>query len=184
MNAAIQQVEKIVNQTVPAYPRKPGIHVSEFSPGWFHEGAIKPDFNTVDVRTSRETPYDKYPYVSSELNPGLYFIGSQLEFNANTKYFYKNRSIPKKKLTEAEMQEINRLYRIIGKCEGEINRIKNPASTTSTVSGETEKDDAAAPGSTTTRSRLLNPRIGIPLLGVCLLILVIGFFMRKSGRAR
>jgi len=113
------------------------------------------------------------------LNPGLYFIGSQLEFNANTKYFYKNRTVPKKKLTQAEMLEINRLYRIIGKCEQEINRIKNPTSPTSAqASGETEKDDTAAPGSSSTRSRLLNPYIGIPLLGVCLLILLIGFLRR------
>jgi hypothetical protein len=28
-----------------------------------------------------------------------------------------DRSVPKKKLTQAEMVEINRLYRIIGKCE-------------------------------------------------------------------
>ena len=31
-----------------------------------------------------------------------------------TKYFYTDRSVPKKKLTEEEMLEINRLYRIIG----------------------------------------------------------------------
>jgi hypothetical protein len=179
MNSAVQQVEKIVNQTVPAYPRKPGIHVAEFKEGWFHEGATKPDFNTVDVRASRETPYDKYQYVSSVLNPGLYFIGQQLEFNANTKYFYKNRSVPKKKLTETEMLEINRLYRLIGKCEQEINRIKNPVSPGSAqASGETEKDDTVAPASSTSRSRLLNPYIGIPLLGVCLLILVVGFIRR------
>ena len=82
---------------------------------------------------------------------------------------------------EAEMEEINRLYRIIGKCEGEINRIKNPVSADSATAAESEKDDSAVPGSaapasTTTRSRLLNPGIGIPLLGVCLLIL--GFIRR------
>src|SRR5438552_19006488 len=57
MEAAIHQVEKIVNQPVAAYRRAPGMHVSEYSPGWFHEGATKPDFNTVDVRATQETPY-------------------------------------------------------------------------------------------------------------------------------
>src|SRR6266404_1234271 len=151
MNAAIQQVEKIVNQTVPAYRRTAGMHVSVFTPGWFHEGANKPDFNTVDVRTTQEQPYDKYEYVSSDLNPGLVFVGRQLEFNANTKYFYKNRSIPKKKLTETEMVEINRLYRIIGKCEHEIARIKNPLKPTAVLdnpqageAGGNENTDASA----------------------------------------
>jgi hypothetical protein len=33
-----------------------------------------------------------------------------------TKFFYQDRSLPKKKLTEDEMVEINRLYRIIATC--------------------------------------------------------------------
>jgi hypothetical protein len=75
------------------------------------------DFNTVDVRTTRETPYDQHQYVTSDLNPDIVFIGSELEFNPMTKYFYTDRSLPKKKLSEADMIEINRLYRIIGRCE-------------------------------------------------------------------
>ena len=42
---------------------------------------MKPDFNNVDVRKSRETPYDSHPYVTSDLNPGFVFIGAELEFN-------------------------------------------------------------------------------------------------------
>ena len=38
-----------------------------------------------------------------------------------TKYFYEDRSLPKKRLTEVEMLEINLLYRIIGKCEEQLN---------------------------------------------------------------
>jgi hypothetical protein len=37
-----------------------------------------------------------------------------------TKYFYIDRSLPKKKLTEAEMLEINKLYRVIGACEEQL----------------------------------------------------------------
>jgi hypothetical protein len=40
-----------------------------------------------------------------------------------TKYFYEDRSLPKKKLTEAEMLEINRLYRVIGQCEQQLARL-------------------------------------------------------------
>src|SRR5213075_2108935 len=63
MKTAVQQVNKIINQPVARLPRRPGMRVSEFKPGWFHEGANKPDFNNVDVRTTRETPYDQYDYV-------------------------------------------------------------------------------------------------------------------------
>jgi hypothetical protein len=38
-----------------------------------------------------------------------------------TKFFYVDRSVPKKKLTEDEMLEINRLYRIIGQCEIQLD---------------------------------------------------------------
>src|SRR5215467_12957533 len=126
MDEAIHQVEKIVNQPVAAYRRAAGMHVGLFSPGWFHPGATKPDFNNVDVRTTQETPYDSHQYVTSDLNPGLVFLGSQLEFNSMTKYFYTNRSLPKKKLSETEMVEINRLYRIIGKCEQQLGQTQNP----------------------------------------------------------
>jgi hypothetical protein len=44
------------------------------------------------------------------------------------KYFYTNRSLPKRKLTEAEMLEINSLYRIIGRCEADIARLQSPRS--------------------------------------------------------
>ena len=100
------------------------MQVSTYRPGWFHEGAIKPNFNTVDVRATRETPYDPRPYVTSDLNPGVVFIGSQLEFNPMTKYFYTDRSLPKKKLSEAEMIEINRLYRTIGRCEQQLAELR------------------------------------------------------------
>ena len=120
MDKAIAQVQKIVNQPVAPFARHPEMDVPTVKGGWFHPGANKPDFNNVDVRTTQEFPYDKCEYVTSDLNPGVMFRGRDLEFNPNTKYFYTDRSIPKKKLTEAEMLEINRLYRIIGHCEQQL----------------------------------------------------------------
>jgi len=43
------------------------------------------------------------------------FIGDELEFNSMTKYFYTDRTLPKKRLSDAEMNEINDLYRAIGR---------------------------------------------------------------------
>ena len=94
--------------------------VSTCSPGWFHAGAMKPEFESVDVRTTQDNQFDRRPYVTSDLNPGVVFVGSEIEFNPMTKYFYVDRSLPKKKLTEAEMVEINRLYRIIARCEEKL----------------------------------------------------------------
>lgn len=172
MDTAIHQVEKIVNQPVAAYRRAPGMHVGLFSPGWFHPGATKPDFNSVDIRTTQETPYASHQYVTSDLNPGIVFLGNQLEFNSMTKYFYTNRSLPKKKLTEAEMLEINQLYRVIGRCEQQLAP-QQPTSTSTAAVGQSVHDgsETTAPGAV--RNRLLNPYIGgaaILALGVLLLL--------------
>jgi hypothetical protein len=121
MDDAINRVKAIVNQPARRFLRTPAMKVPTYSPGWFHPGAIKPDFNTVDVRATQESDYSHYHYVTSDLNPGVVFIGSDLEFNSMTKYFYVDRTLPKKKLTQAQMLEINRLYRIIGKCEKGLN---------------------------------------------------------------
>lgn len=128
MNSAIFRVQDIVNQPVTHLKRTPDMDVAEFSPGWFHPGAIKPDFNTVDVRKTQQLDYEGHQYVTSDLNPGEVFLGSELEFNPMTKYFYTDRSVPKKKLTEAEMLEINDLYRTIGRYEQELNELQNPES--------------------------------------------------------
>lgn len=124
-NDAIFKVQDIVNQPVTQLKQTPGMVDVGYYPGWFHPGAETPDFNTVDVRTTQQFPYVKQD-VTSDLNPGVVFPGHELEFNSMTKYFITDRSVPKKKLTEAEMLEINRLYRIIGHCEQQLNELQNP----------------------------------------------------------
>lgn len=55
--------------------------------------------------------------MTSDLNPSDMFRGHDVEFNAMTKYFYVDRTTPKKRLSEAEMLEINRLYRGIAQAQ-------------------------------------------------------------------
>jgi hypothetical protein len=173
MDTAIEQVKKIVNQPVTCFARTARMRVGTFPTGWFHEGANKPDFNRVDVRTTQEAIYDKYEYVTSNLNPGMVFIGRELEFNANTKYFYVNRSLPKKKLSQAEMIEINRLYRIIGRCDLQLARLQTPKP--SSMGDSDNSEPGAAPEK---RPRLLNPYAGGGLLLVALLVL---YFSRRKA---
>lgn len=116
MTGAEQRVTEIVNRPVTHLSRSGPVTV--FSPGWFHSGSVKPDFNTVDIRTTQEFPY--HGNVTSDVNPSEMFIGSELEFNAMIKYFYRDRALPKKRLSGAEMVEINGLYRAIGRDEGAV----------------------------------------------------------------
>ena len=179
-NDASQQVEKIVNQLVVGYIRQPGMDVARY-PYWFHPGANTPDFNHVDIRTTQEFPYAKFEYVASDLNPNMVFRGRDLEFNANTKLFYTNRSLPKKKLTEADMLEINRLYRIIGRCEQQLAQINNPAPTqeaTSDDAPETTPEKTA--GAILTRFPILKSNTARVVLVVVGLLGIVYLFRRRS----
>src|SRR4051794_40689562 len=171
MEAAIRQVERIVNQPVTAYGRTPGMEVGKFQGGWFHPGALKPDFSNVDVRKTQEmAAYDKYEWATSDLNPGVIWPSKQLEFNSMTKYFYTNRNVPKKRLTQAEMEEINRLYRIVGRCEHELMHVKNQQEVAAARSAPaTDPSEIAETTTPAKRARLLNPYIG----GGAILVLAI-----------
>jgi hypothetical protein len=126
-NWAIEKVQKIVNQPVPSVAYDRSVSNVGWYPYWFHDGANTPDFNTVDVRTTQEFPYAESSYVGSDLNRSIVFPAVQLEFNSNLKFFYTDRSVPKKKLTPAEMVEINRLYRIIGNDDRQLARLQATA---------------------------------------------------------
>jgi len=125
-NSAVFQVEHIVNQPVARLKRTPDMRVGFYSPGWFHPGAITPDFDNVDISKTQQLDYAGDKYVTSDLNPGVVFLGGELEFNPMLKYFYTDRSLPKKKLTQAEMLEINDLYRVIGRCNRQLAQLENP----------------------------------------------------------
>jgi hypothetical protein len=117
LDIAVGRVKEIVNQSVRSIPETSDMqNVGYYPDGWFHKGAIKPDFKNVDVRATQDFVYHN-ALVSSSLTPGVVFFGNELEFNGMTKYFYVDRSLPKKKLTQDEMLEINRMYRLIGKCQ-------------------------------------------------------------------
>jgi hypothetical protein len=117
--AAARRVREIVNRPATQVAITPGMKVGNWGDAWFHPGAEIPDFDTVDVRTSQETQHyagSGWPYATSNLNPGIAFPTDDLAFNSKTKLFYTDRSVPKRKLTEEEMLEVNRQYRIIGQC--------------------------------------------------------------------
>jgi hypothetical protein len=113
----LRQVREIVNQPVTQVPISYGMAVAHF-PVWFHDGAGMPNFDTDDVSTSQSTASysdPRYEYATSALNPGIAFPLSEMAFNGATKIFYADRTLPKKKLSQQDLQEINRLYRIIGR---------------------------------------------------------------------
>ncbi len=124
MNHAIDRVKEIVNQPALSVPIKAGMNVTWWSGTWFHPGATMPDYEKVDIGKTQQFPYSKYEYVASNLHPDIAFLGTDLEFNEMTKFFYTDRSVPKKRLTRSEMAEINRLYRVIGRCETDLRQLE------------------------------------------------------------
>jgi hypothetical protein len=120
VNAAVKRVVAIVNQPITHLPRTAGMKIASVGPAWFQPAAPRPDYNNVDITKTQIFPFSKFEYVTSDLNPTEAFLGSELEFNAMTKYFYTDRTLPKKRLTMDEMQEINHLYRVIGLGESQL----------------------------------------------------------------
>jgi hypothetical protein len=123
VNTAVKSILTIVNQPVTHVPRQAGMKIQSFGPQWFQPGSTRPDFNNPDVAKTQQLLYSKYAYVSSELNPNEAFVGSELEYNPMLKFFYIDRTIPKKKLAPAEMLEVDRLYLVIGQCEPQLIRL-------------------------------------------------------------
>jgi hypothetical protein len=145
LETAVARVKEIVNQPVTRLLMGPGDKAALFRPGWFHEGAITPDFDHVDVRASREcAQYARWPYVTPDVTPGTRFIGSELEFNPTTKFFCTDRSQPKKKLTEQEMLEINDLYRSIGRCVKRLKELQAPSGGTGNPAPDTKLQEVRA----------------------------------------
>jgi len=180
MDAAILRVQQIVNQPVTELRRTPDMRVETFGPGgWFHPGAIKPMFLIVDVRATQEFPYNGKQYVTSDLKPGVVFLGSELEFNPMTKYFYTDRSVPKRKLTESEMLEINQLYRVIGRCEHQLVDIEHPIPKRSmNESQQSDESRGPQPLLTTVHRWIFTHKLAG--VGAVLALLVILFFLRKK----
>ncbi len=115
MAAAVQRIRIIVNQVPPAVAKPAGAESWNYG---FHPGAAKPDFDHTDIVSGREFwPHD---YIDMQGNPDVYYRGADCEFNSQTKFFYSNRDLPKKRLSDAEYQELVRLYRFVGKCQREL----------------------------------------------------------------
>ena len=121
---AFFRIQDIVNQPVTHLKRTPDMVVKNFT-DWGQHDFITPDYDTVDVRRSQQNMFDGYQYVTCDLNPGEAFIGNELEFNEMTKIFYNDFTVPKKKLTEAEMLEINQLCRVIGNCSRQLDELES-----------------------------------------------------------
>ena len=112
------------------------------------------------------------------------YRGRDLEFNSNTKLFYTNRSAPKKKITEAEMVEINSLYRVIGHCLGEIAKLQSPPATATAKAALDDTNDIA-PGQAFVAIRNIPREKRILYGGIAigvLIVLVVGLrLVRKSS---
>jgi hypothetical protein len=121
LDVAVARVVEIINQPVTPVEKPANLSLWSFH---FHDGATRPDFNSVDIRTTQGTEdYVPHEFITFDGSPGLMWPGSECEFNPMTKYFYVDRSVPKKKLTEEEMLEVNKLYRTIGRCEQQLAQL-------------------------------------------------------------
>jgi len=114
------RIQAIVNQPIPPMERTRTMRVWTYPRHWYDGGPIRPNFAMADIRTTQKAMYDEYEYVRSESNADWIYRGRDLEYNALTRYFYNDMTLPKKKLSETEMVEINTHFRTIARCEREL----------------------------------------------------------------
>jgi hypothetical protein len=126
MADAIAKVEAIVNQPPDSLPHDLGsVEGTIYKGHWKRGRKIKPDFDHVDVRLTQEFPYvEDNAIVTCDTTLGRIFASASLEFNPMLEYFYTSPTLPAKRLMPSEMDEINHLYRIIGKCERRIAELE------------------------------------------------------------
>ena len=118
MDEASARVAAIVNQPVKQTPETPGMHSGHWE-YWFHPGATKPDFNTVDIRTTQETPFAKFTYVTLRPEPGhrIFWRRPRVQFDDQ---IFLYGPLPAKKETDGERRcwKSTGFYRIIGQDDG------------------------------------------------------------------
>ncbi len=108
-----RQVQAIVNQAPPVVAPPTG-HKEVYHYA-YHPGANKPDYNADNLIATREIWKGDYAYLEDV--PGVFYRSADCEFNPQTKFFYLSRTVAKKKLSDAEYQELTRLYHLLGQQE-------------------------------------------------------------------
>ena len=104
--STMSKVRLIVNQTPPRVPTPPrGAETYHYG---FHPGALTPDYAHADLVSTRELWKGEYVYMDTV--PNVFYRSADCEFNPQTKFFFTSRDVPKKKLTDAEIAEVVRLY--------------------------------------------------------------------------
>lgn len=136
IDSATAKIKQIANQPVAPVERAnlTGYWVnrgSKWIPGWAQQiidlmkGPPEVNFATADVRISQrswaqettENPDNPVFFVGLKTEP-LFYRAEKVGFNLDLLRFYEDLALPKKQLTEDELIEINRLFRIIAKNKG------------------------------------------------------------------
>ncbi len=117
-----RKVQAIVNQTPPIVPKPADdAEVYHYS---YHPGANAPDYDAENLLATREIWKGEYAYIEGV--PNVYYRSAECEFNPQTKYFYTSRTVPKKKLSDAEYGELTRLFHLLGQQQKAMANVPPP----------------------------------------------------------
>ena len=102
-----------------------------------------------------------------------------------TKYFYTDRSVPKKRLTEAEMLEINKLYRVIGHYQHELLVLEHPnlIASLDQLQSSNEPQSPQPLLATIHRWIFTHKPVGIGIVAALLVLLILLRMIRARGAA-
>jgi hypothetical protein len=128
LQTVTQQIQAIVNQTPTTRPDKIGGTI------WigFHDGAIKPKLKFItleQLKAGREFYTADTAWMQGA--PNVFYVAREIEFNPMTKYFYTDRTKAKKRLSEAEYDQLLPLYHRLGDLEAQQGT--NPSTTAAEI---------------------------------------------------
>jgi hypothetical protein len=128
LETALANAREIINQPVPSVPVTPQMlkNSEQHLDGWMYLPAQTPAFMFAHVEDTQALDTWGAEWVTCNLTPGLAFRAKDLETNAQTRFFYMDLTLPKKRLSAEEMAQLDVIYHQIGMYAAYLQRAGHP----------------------------------------------------------
>jgi hypothetical protein len=128
LETALASAREIINQPVQGTPVTPQmlLKAEQHLDGWDYLPAQTPNFIEAHIEDTQWVDSAGTEWVTCNLTPGLAFPLKNLETNAQTRFFYTDLTLPKKRLTAEEMAQLDVIYHQIGMYAAYLQRAGHP----------------------------------------------------------
>jgi hypothetical protein len=129
LETALASAREIINQPVQGTPVTPQMlkqSAEQHLAGWDYLPAQTPNFIDAHIEDTQWLDTLGADWVTCNLTPGLAFRAKDLETNVQTRFFYTDLTLPKKRLSAEEMAQLDVIYHQIGMYAAYLQRAGHP----------------------------------------------------------